>query len=229
MTIGIIRPPFLRRAGERLIYDPAEVEKTSGINNYNQFSSKRNRHSSISKAVDRSRTPFSVRKEVSFFNQVTVVEVERVFKKESRNVWYTMNEMDQFRSDASKDKERRRIVMKRSANSAGHIRRILLQQRASQELDGAPTDPEYLSMIATDSSKKSRRDAHTLAEQLAKEIEVEVYSQVRATLPRGIFSQTSPSPLSKRSRVEDGQVTDFYWGAVFDAFTDTMSCGIPSI
>jgi hypothetical protein len=230
MTISIINPPFLRRASwQTKSYDPAEID------NKNQLisKSKRNRHSKKSKATARSRSAFTGKKEVSFLNQVIVIEVERVCKKEAGDVWYTGSEMDRFRSDASKEKERRRVGMKRSANSTGHTRRILLQQRASQELDGQPTDPEYLRIIASNSSEKPRCNALNFAQQLAQEIELEVYSELRASLLSS-HSKTSPSssPIPKRSRVSEERtrtVTDFYWGSVFDVFTDTVTCGINSI
>lgn len=230
MTISIIHPPFLRRGSwQTKSYDPAEIDNNNRVTS----KSKRNRNSKKSRAVARSRSALTKKKEVSFFNQVTVVEVERVYKKESGDVWYTASEMDRFRSEASKEKERRRVGVKRSANSTGHTRRILLQQRASQELDGQPTDPEYLCMISSDSSEKPRRDALNLAQQLAQEIELEIYSQFRASLslPKSKTSPTS-SPIPKRSRVTEERtrtVSDFYWGAVFDVFTDTVTCGINSI
>ena len=232
MTMSIINPPFLRRgvnSGERRSHcDPAEIK-----NKNNRSTSKRNRHSKKARASARLRSTCIDKKEVSFLNQVTVIEVERVWKKESGDVWYTVNEMDRFRCEASKEKERRRLGVKRSSNSTGHIRRILLQQRASQELDGQPTDPEYLCMIASDSSEKPRRDALNLAQQLAEEVQSEVYSEFETSLLPSSKSKTSPtsSPLTKRSRVSSQEksrtVTDFYWGAVFDVFTD-VTCGINS-
>jgi hypothetical protein len=151
-----------------------------------------------------------------------VVEVERVPKSDSTEVWWTFGEMIQFRSEASKSKESRRRGVKRSARSTSHAQTVLVQQCASEELDGIPTDPKTLSMIASDSSRKARESAYKLAQKLEKEVEEEVYCHERRN------SIISELPPSKPIRKENRMVANFHWGAVVDAFTDTVTCGIAS-
>ncbi|KAG7352621.1 hypothetical protein IV203_008669 [Nitzschia inconspicua] len=130
--------------------------------------------------------------------------------------------MDQFRSEAAKCKERRKISTKRSARTNSHIRTILGQQTASQELDGIQTDPKMLSTIACESSKKARESAHRIARKLEQEIEQEVYVHERS---KPLLSAKIPVAMDIDHR---RRIPDFHWGAVVDAFTDTVTCGISS-
>lgn len=127
--------------------------------------------------------------------------------------------MDKFRSEASKSKERRRVGMKRCARTSSHARKVLVQQSASEQLDGIPTDPKILSMIACDSSRKARESAYRNAKKLQEEIEKEVYSHQRSN---SLTMAQVPLPVI----VDNRKISDFHWGAVVDAFTDTVTCGM---
>jgi len=221
MTMGIMYPPRLRSGIHHMSAprvsrpcDPAEVDT---------FTSKRRKKSSDNRKESRSsKSNRRGSKKVFFLNKVTVLEVERVPKNEAKGVWWTTTEMERFRAEASKSKERRRRGIKRSANASGHSQKILLQQRASEELDGIQSDPEFLATVATQSSKKCRETAFKIADELQKEIENEVYSNLRKTLPILLRPKNT---IAK----EKPTIVDFYWGAVFETFADTISCGISSI
>jgi hypothetical protein len=220
MTMALIHPPRLRTTHDDAIalnFNNVEVFQKSSffpsneLYNSSFFSTRKSSHHCNKRR----------RRNVSFHSLVTVVEVERVSKSESTGVWWTFGEMDRFRSEAGRSKERRRRGMKRSARSTSHVRKVLVQQCASEELDGVASDPKLLSLIASDSSRKARECAYLSAQKLEKEIEKEVYSDERSN------SIVSPLPLSIPVRsVDDRRIKDFYWGAVVDAFTETVICGM---
>jgi hypothetical protein len=168
----------------------------------------------------------SPKKNVSFHRHVMVIEVERVQNKDVTEVWWTSKEMDKFRSDASKCKDRRRIGMRRSARASSHSRKILLQQRASEELDGMPSDPKYLAKISAESSSRSKEVAYKTAKTLEREVQSE--NQDLRFQQRIIQYQKPPSIPSCYDVVDERQVADFYWGGIFEAFTETVTCGIVS-
>lgn len=220
MTVGLIYPPRLRTSRDDSIpCDPAEFNTNNYliVNDFQKSSSLPTR-----KAPRTSNKRH--RRNVSFHNQVTVVEVERVPKSESKEVWWTFGEMDQFRSEAARSKERRRSGMKRCARTSNHTRKVLIQQCASEELDGIPSDPKILSIIACDSSKKARESAHRIAKKIEKEVESDVYLHERSN---SFLSAQVPMEIVTEDRRLQG-MSPFRWGAVVDAFTDTVTCGIAS-
>lgn len=223
MTIGLIYPPRLRTSlQDHIPCDPAEISTFQSSGNHFPVNELQKSSSLPTRKCSHSGNRRRHRRNVSFHNQVTVVEVERVPKSESTEVWYTFGEMDQFRSEAAESKERRRMGRKRCARSSSHARKVLVQQCVSEELDGIPSDPKTLSIIACNSSKKARELAYRSAQKLEEEIEKEVYSHERSN------SLTSELPSITMQAVDDRRISNFYWGAVVDAFTDTVTCGMAS-
>lgn len=224
MTVGVILPPRLRTSlADEELYDPAEVDKSL----LNLFPSNPLQKSSSCPTCDNQK-PRRHRRNVSFHNEVTVVEVERVPKSETQGVWWSFREMDRFRLEASQSLQRRKRGISRSKQSQKHARKVLIQQCASEELDGIPSDPNTLGMIASDSSKKSREIAYKAAQKLEQEVLKEYGHQRNNSITSSANSSiTAPMPLRvvQQSR---NIVADYYWGAVVDAFTDTVTCGIGS-
>jgi hypothetical protein len=134
--------------------------------------------------------------------------------------------MDRFRLEASQSQQRRKRGMSRSKQSQRHARKVLVQQCASEELDGIPSDPNTLGMIASDSSKRSREIAYKTAQKLEQEVAKE-YGHQRNNSIGSTNSITTSLPI-KVVQQSRGLVADYYWGAVVDAFTDTVTCGIGS-
>lgn len=223
MTMGLIYPPRLRTSLQYDVpCDPAEINTFQSSGNRLPVNELQKSSSLPTRKCSHSGNRRRHRRNVSFHNEVTVVEVERVPKSESTGVWYTFGEMDQFRSEAAKSKERRRTGMKRSARSSSHAKKVLVQQCVSEELDGIPSDPKVLSIIACNSSQKARECAHRSAQKLEKEIKKESYSYERP------IYLTSELPSINMQAVDGRRISNFYWGAVVDAFTDTVTCGMAS-
>ena len=224
MTIGVLFPPRLRTSlVDEVPYDPAEVDTTL----LNLFPAAPLQKSSSCPARDNVQMPRRHRRNVSFHNEVTVVEVERVPKSETKGVWWSFRDMDRFRLEASRSQQRRKRGMSRSKQSQKHARKVLVQQCASEELDGIPSDPATLGMIASDSSKKSREIAHRSAQKLEQEVLKEYGHQRNNSITSSNNSITTPMPLRAVHKSRN-MVADYYWGAVVDAFTDTVTCGIGS-
>lgn len=154
-------------------------------------------------------------RKVEFHGQVVVFEVDRVVEEDQRLVWWSLQQMDRFRQEAAKfakSDKRSKFGIRRSARGLNHIRRVLLQQDASEELDGV-ADAQYLAKVAAESSKKSRDSA--LRGGLKVEKEVEEFSLLH---PKMMMSEQMSMCLSPR-------VADYYLSNFFSAMTETLYCG----
>jgi hypothetical protein len=142
---------------------------------------------------------------IHFHEQVLVVEIDRVDQSHQNDVWWTLKEMERFRYEASRCKDRRsKFGIRRSTRCVNHIRRILLQQDAGEELDGT-VDDEYLAMISTESSKKSRESAYRAGLQIEEEVEQQsiINSKMMNSLPDNMTSLCLVSP----------RMADYYIGS----------------
>jgi hypothetical protein len=155
--------------------------------------------------------PFLPPRTVSFFPEVIVLEIDRVTEREADDIWWTLEEMDGFRSEANTSKCRyRRFGAKRSSRCQNHSRRVIFQQRASEEMDGA-TDPMYLAMISLESSRQSTQVAIRSAIKMEKEVEEDLclHSKISHTVCFG----------------QNRWMAEYYLGTVIDTLAETVNCG----
>lgn len=150
-------------------------------------------------------------KTVTFYQEVLVIEFDRVDRRGAKDVWWTMREMEGFRHDANTSKcKYRRFGVKKSARCQNHIRRLIFQQNASAEMDGI-TDPMYLATISLESSRRSRELAIQSARKMEKEVEDDLclHSRISNTVCFG----------------PNRWIADYYLGTVFETISDSVSCG----
>lgn len=115
----------------------------------------------------------SSQRHVEFCGQVLCIEVDRIDRLCRNDVWWTLREMERFRYEAARCKDRKsssQFGIRRSSRCANHIRRVLLQQDTSEVLDGC-VDEEYLANISAESSSKSRDAAYRAALRVEAEVE----------------------------------------------------------
>mmetsp|Transcript_19536 Transcript_19536/g.47160 ORF Transcript_19536/g.47160 Transcript_19536/m.47160 type:complete len:344 (+) Transcript_19536:235-1266(+) len=127
---------------------------------------------------------------VDFFGQVLCIEIDRIGRDHHKNVWWTLREMEKFRYDAARCKDRKaQFGIRRSSRCVNHTRRVLLQQDTNEMLDGA-VDDEYLANISAESSQKSRDAAYQVALRVEEEVE-----QESIVSPSSQISTNDDSPM----------------------------------
>mmetsp|Transcript_19535 Transcript_19535/g.47157 ORF Transcript_19535/g.47157 Transcript_19535/m.47157 type:complete len:175 (+) Transcript_19535:481-1005(+) len=125
-----------------------------------------------------------------FFGQVLCIEIDRIGRDHHKNVWWTLREMEKFRYDAARCKDRKaQFGIRRSSRCVNHTRRVLLQQDTNEMLDGA-VDDEYLANISAESSQKSRDAAYQVALRVEEEVE-----QESIVSPSSQISTNDDSPM----------------------------------
>ena len=118
---------------------------------------------------------------VRFADEVTVKPIRRISRNRAKKVWYTAEDMDEFRMDVLQCKELRCKLRLKSARCHNHKRRVLLEHEVSRERDGRKRTKSRtttrnalnLSNVSIESSRKPRLTAINDAIRLEEEIVAE--------------------------------------------------------
>ena len=163
-------PSEQKKSGRRL---------TSAKKQHTQYSSVSNSEFSLN--ISTRQTSYCAEeclRKVSFAEKVTLKIFNRIPKVYAYDIWYTANDMDNFRTKVLNCKQQQLKVKLKSARCHNHMRRVLLEYRINRAQKGNNTitscvnarNPRDLSIVAMSSSRKPREVAMKNAKKLEKEI-----------------------------------------------------------
>jgi len=150
-------------------------------------------------------------RKVSFGDKLTLKIIKRIPKIYATDIWYTANDMVEFRTRVLNCNELRLKVKIKSARCQNHMRRVLLEYRINRGHEGKKATTRCvttrnslnLSSISIRSSKKPREAAIKNATALEKEIIAD----------QSFFNPTISSACFGPSR---RWVFDYYLGSLID-------------
>lgn len=169
----------------------------------------------ISSIISNGQTLYRARQQrfrkVSFADKLTLKIIKRIPKIYTKDIWYTANDMDKFRTRVLNSEELRLKVRLKSARCRNHMRRVLLEYRISRGHKEKKVTTQHvttrnclnLSNFSQRSSEKQKEAAMENATNLEKEIMVD-QSFLNPTISSACFGRSHR------------WVFDYYLGSLID-------------